>query len=242
LIPLQAQGDLGSVKVALTDFDGTLVVLFDDQLRDDLRHALLKYYLVGRPYLEDLRADPNPYSIWTKAYRRIRLVSAAEASEVNRPAHDILATYELRAAQSAHLLPGVAEALVWLQNLRILVAVVSSNSRRAIETGLAVNGVAELVDQVVGREADTSMDSIKPDPTMLHRALNVKGRRFHPGEAFFIGDSRTDMLVGRQLGMLTIGVLTGGLPREELRNAGADEVFESFASLPKMLPKLVQRG
>jgi phosphoglycolate phosphatase len=57
------------------------------------------------------------------------------------------------------------------------------------------------------------------------------------GRTVYVGDSIHDMAAGRAAGMQTIGVLWGPSEREELLQAGADEL----AVTPADLVAIVQR-
>lgn len=52
----------------------------------------------------------------------------------------------------------------------------------------------------------------------------------------FVGDTVWDVQACKKAGLANIAVLTGGTSREELREAGATEIYESAAELVTMLP------
>ncbi|MFP6836396.1 MAG: HAD hydrolase-like protein [Pseudomonadales bacterium] len=52
-----------------------------------------------------------------------------------------------------------------------------------------------------------------------------------PKFAAMIGDGQMDMRVGKQLGMLCAGVLSGSSSLERLQEAGADIVLDSVRGL-----------
>lgn len=57
-------------------------------------------------------------------------------------------------------------------------------------------------------------------------------------ERVFVGDYEPDMVLGRSLGMLTVGVLTGYKKESELRGAGTDHVISSVGGLVDLLERL----
>lgn len=86
------------------------------------------------------------------------------------------------------------------------------------------------VDDVL--TAVTNADDVgtaKPDPGIVQIAMDRSGR---PADrAIFVGDAIWDMQAADTAGIRRIGVLSGGISADELRAAGADEVFEDAAAL-----------
>ena len=113
--------------------------------------------------------------------------------------------------------------------------------RRGFTLVLASSGKAEHVDHYLGlfggaelAEAWTTsadVEQTKPEPDLLQAALDKVGGR----SAVLVGDSVWDFRAGARLGMPGYGLLTGGFSADELRAAGAVEVFESPAQLHERL-------
>lgn len=225
------QGKLGSFRVALTDFDRTLTRLFDEAaLQAAYLHLRAFYERHGVPK-EYLPNEGDPYSALVEAHELMRKhLTPRRTNELTRRAARRLARRELRAAGSARLFDGVDQALRWLQAEGVPVLVVSNNSTRAPWRTLRVNGVNDLVECVFGRRHHFEMDEMKPSQAPIDAALrHING---FAQEAFFVGDSPSDMHAGRKAGVLTIGVCTGKAGERELREAGADHCIDSFAELP----------
>ncbi len=73
------------------------------------------------------------------------------------------------------------------------------------------------------------MDAGKPAPEPVEHALELAGV---PAErAVFVGDTVWDMRAGSRAGVRCVGVLCGGLPRADLEEAGAREVYADPAGL-----------
>lgn len=82
-----------------------------------------------------------------------------------------------------------------------------------------VAGIEDLVD------AETSSDDAdrsKPYPDIFQAALDTAGLR--PEEAVVVGDSPFDAEAARKAGLTTIGVLCGGFPEADLRDASCVEI------------------
>ncbi|MYR64099.1 HAD-IA family hydrolase, partial [Streptomyces sp. SID625] len=91
--------------------------------------------------------------------------------------------------------------------------------RRAIDADDAIAGIASADDVSAG----------KPAPEPVEHALELAGA---PAErAVFVGDTVWDMRAGRRAGVRCVGVLSGGIPRADLQEAGADTVYDDPAHL-----------
>ncbi|HEY8626092.1 MAG TPA: HAD hydrolase-like protein [Solirubrobacteraceae bacterium] len=77
------------------------------------------------------------------------------------------------------------------------------------------------------------MEATKPEPDLLRAALERAGA---DGEtAVMVGDTPWDVKAAQGADVPTIAVVTGGFAAQELRDAGADAVFESVAELCERL-------
>ncbi|MFE7775219.1 HAD family hydrolase [Streptomyces sp. NPDC057445] len=91
--------------------------------------------------------------------------------------------------------------------------------RRAIGADEVIAGTASADDVPYG----------KPAPEPVRRALELAG--CPASQAIFVGDSVWDMQAGIRAGAGCVGVLSGGLPREDLEEAGAQAVYRDTADL-----------
>ena len=76
----------------------------------------------------------------------------------------------------------------------------------------------------------------KPNPESALAMANDFGHL--PSEMLFIGDSSVDIKTARNAGIIPIGVLWGNGTRSQLKNAGADIIFESTKDLKKYIRRL----
>ncbi|MGW0080230.1 HAD family hydrolase [Streptomyces sp. NPDC003393] len=96
--------------------------------------------------------------------------------------------------------------------------------RRAIDADDAIAATAGADD----------VDKGKPAPEPVEHALELAGV---PAErAVFVGDTVWDMRAGSRAGVRCVGVLCGGIPREDLERAGAHTVYDDPAHLLSSLP------
>lgn len=95
--------------------------------------------------------------------------------------------------------------------------------RAAIDADEAITATASADD----------VDAGKPAPDPVHHALELVGA---PAEgSVFVGDSVWDMRAGRRAGVVPIAVLSGGVCRTDLVEAGAAEVYADTADLLRNL-------
>ncbi|WP_405652228.1 HAD family hydrolase [Streptomyces sp. RK9] len=95
--------------------------------------------------------------------------------------------------------------------------------RAAIDADEAISETASADDVDTGKPA--------PDP-VLH-ALDLVGAQAQG--SVFVGDSVWDMRAGRRAGVLPVAVLSGGVCRAELEQAGAQEIYSDTADLLRNL-------
>jgi phosphoglycolate phosphatase len=122
---------------------------------------------------------------------------------------------------------GIQTFLHHLKGQGFSLAIATSDERRDTEAVLSVLGLEDLFDRVL---CAGEYHPPKPHPEALLticRELSIP-----PGEAVFIGDTVTDMVMGKRAGVvLTIGIVEGGVtPGEELGKV-ADVVVDSIRDL-----------
>jgi phosphoglycolate phosphatase-like HAD superfamily hydrolase len=228
----------GFVDALLTDFDRTLVWLFEDRARqreahDDLWAVCAAH---GVPWAVREAAGPDQYDLWAEAYQWMaEHTHPNEAETLDQVIASRLTLHEVDAARFVELFDGIAEILERLNGLGIPVAIVSGNATDAVWQGLKANGIEGLVVAVIGREPDFRRPDLKPSPVPLYRALAEL--QCGADQALYVGDDVSDMLAGRRAHVRTVGLL--GHSRASapaLSAAGAECVLATFADLGSLLP------
>lgn len=108
-------------------------------------------------------------------------------------------------------------------------------SKRGIETAVLSNKPDEFVAKILkkifpnhnftyawGKKPEYK---IKPSPDALNAILTLTG--FSRNECIYVGDSDVDCFTAQNAGVKCCGVSWGFRGREELENAGADEVIDA---------------
>jgi HAD superfamily hydrolase (TIGR01509 family) len=110
------------------------------------------------------------------------------------------------------------------QGHRVVLA--SSAKQKDVDHYLDLLDARELAD---GWTTSSDVEATKPEPDLVQAALDQADSE--PDQAVLVGDSTWDCEAAKRAGVKTLAVLTGGFSNEELREAGAVEVFESVEDL-----------
>ncbi len=195
----------------LFDLDGTLIDSVD-LIVDSYQHTFRVHGLpiasreqivegIGTPLwtvFGELTDDRAEIDRWIVTYR-----------EFNLGHHD----------ERVSAFPGVVEMIATIGRAGRRMGIVTSKNNAGARRGLALIGVAEHFEVIVGSDDVTNP---KPHAEPVHRALADLGVEAH--EAVFIGDSHHDVASGRAAGVRTVAVSWGPLDAARLHAAGADRV------------------
>jgi HAD superfamily hydrolase (TIGR01509 family) len=89
--------------------------------------------------------------------------------------------------------------------------------------------VLDVDDAVLAITSAADVDQAKPEPDLVAAALHQAGV---PAErAIFVGDTVWDVQAAARAGLACVTVLTGGIGRAELHDAGAAAIYRSPAEL-----------
>jgi HAD superfamily hydrolase (TIGR01549 family) len=231
---------VGPFKVVLTDFERTLVRLFEDC---DVEKQFLKEVWKecdnrGVPARVLKAGGESPYSLWKKAHRWVtRKKDPLHAERMYHAVARIAIKYELDAAKSVRLFDDVQPVLEQLKTAGIPVVIISNNAAKAVELVLERNDTKRLVDHVIGRDwGHELIGNLKPRPLLVQKALELSGHG--AGTALLVGDSVDDMKAGKRAKIgFRVGLLQHSTNSKwQLRRAGAHVVLRTFGDLKRLLP------
>jgi HAD superfamily hydrolase (TIGR01549 family) len=152
-------------------------------------------------------------------------ISWSEAKELAHRAYDE-ADDSMTPPYGSVLLEGVVEALRRLDEHGLKLAIASTDTRRRTVTSFKALGIASFFDEIVGGD---DVVNGKPSADMIFEICKKTG--FKPDEAVMVGDSMSDIQMGKNAKVKAcIGVLTGSIPREKLEQI-ADVVIASVSDL-----------
>jgi phosphoglycolate phosphatase-like HAD superfamily hydrolase len=210
-------------EALLIDVDGTLV--------DTNYHHALAWYRAFRRHEVTL-------PLW-RIHRAMgmggdQLVTALAGQEVEDELGDAI-----RAAEKSlygeligevQPLEGAHELLADLHAAGRCVVLASSAKREETEHYLDLLDARKVVDAWTD---SSDVKATKPEPDLIYTALEKVGA----STGTVVGDSVYDCIAAGRAGLPSLTVLTGGFSREELREAGASDVFESLSELrSRLLP------
>lgn len=122
--------------------------------------------------------------------------------------------------------PGLYEMLDKLHGRGFKLAVVTADYASRAKISLAALKLINCFDVVLGADC---VENSKPAPDMALLACRILG--VDPGRAVVVGDTPRDILMAKDAGTCSIGVLSGVCTREQLAAAEADAVIGSVADL-----------
>ena len=134
-------------------------------------------------------------------------------------------------------LPGAAD-LVRACHERGLSVVLASSAKD--EELTALRSALDADDAIDAATSSSDAESGKPEPDIVQVALDQCG--LDAAQAVFVGDAVWDGHATRKAGVTFIGLTCGGTPEDELRDAGAVEVWADPAELLDNLDKSVLTG
>lgn len=93
----------------------------------------------------------------------------------------------------------------------------------------ALRRAIDADDVILGAASADDVSSGKPAPDPVARARELAG--VPSGRAVFVGDTVWDMKAAARDGVTSLAVLSGGIPRADLEEAGADAVHQDVADV-----------
>ena len=209
----------GPVRAALFDVDGTLV-------DTNYLHAVTWW---------EAFAQAGHVVPMAEIHRAIGMGSGLMLDKLLRQDRDTGEDADIRAAHSAlyatyrsrlRPLPGAAELLRACKRQGLAVVLASSADEPEFNM---LRGVLDAEDAIDAATFSGDVEASKPAPDLVQVALDKAG--VPAGEAVFTGDTVWDVQACQKAGVPCIGLLSGGVSRDELTSAGAADVYPGPAEL-----------
>ena len=206
---------LKDLRAVLFDLDGTLLDTFDF-IYGAFEHALAKHGVVtfdrekiasymGGP-LEQVYAEMAPGC------------DAILLSEAHR-------TFQSENIRLVSLFPQTIEVLGELKRRNLKIAAITTRSLRTSIKSLEATSILHYFDLVLSAEDVTKH---KPDPEPILKALEFL--KVKPEEAIMVGDTKADIMAGKNAGVKTVAALYG-FGGEALRDLKPDYTIDSLEEL-----------
>lgn len=113
-------------------------------------------------------------------------------------------------------------------------SVVLASSAKAADLAV-MRAALDAEDAITAVTGAADVDASKPAPDLVHQALERAGA---PAErAVFVGDAVWDVEASERAGVPCLAVLSGGVSRQELLEAGAHAVYSDPAELVRVIDR-----
>lgn len=160
-----------------------------------------------------------------------------DLTDADHPIDDMVAAYrksffELRGNPKFHepLYDGAKDCIDALAARDdVLLGIATGKSRRGVD---AIIELHDMQDLFVTIQTSDNAPS-KPNPTMIHQALAETG--LLASDTTLIGDTSFDMQMAQNASIAALGVTWGYHDQLVLKQAGANNLFDSFADLHAFL-------
>lgn len=213
------------MRLILFDCDGTLV---------DSQHMIVA--AMEQAFLAAKLEPPSRARILSIVGRSLH-EAMVDLTDADHPVEDMVAAYrksffELRSKSDHHepLYDGARDCILALAARDdIVLGIATGKSRRGVDAILELH---DLHDRFVTIQTADNAPS-KPNPAMIHQALDETGLR--AADTTLIGDTSFDMLMAQNASIAALGVTWGYHDPNELKQAGASHLFDSFPDLQSFL-------
>ncbi len=122
--------------------------------------------------------------------------------------------------------PGARELLVKIKDSGLRISIATSADKDDLAK---LEGIANITDLIEKEASSADAEQSKPEPDIFQAALSKLGIK--PDEAIALGDTPWDIQAAQKAGIPTIAVTSGGWTVDELRDAGALEIYSSVEDL-----------
>ena len=141
---------------------------------------------------------------------------------------------EIIERESPILMPGVLEQLEYLKSKGVRLAVASSTNTKTTKEHLALSGILEYFEVVVGGDM---IEKGKPNPDIFLKAAQLLGEA--PEDCIVVEDSPAGIRAGNAAGMKAVLVPDQAAITQEIIDL-SDAVLESLLEMPAYVENLLK--
>jgi len=184
------------LRVVLFDLDGTLI---DSEINfQKMKRRTISFLETSGVKHGLLTRDMLNYDIEKRAseYLREKGVSEEKIQGIFQKVAEIMNEIELEAVKNVKLIDGVVETIEKLRNQGLKIGIITRSCREYLDKILKKFEFGRLIDAVAARD-----DVSKPKPNPEHPQYLMKILGVKPSESLLIGDSSTDALCAKKVGI-----------------------------------------
>ena len=217
--------DFQKIKAVIFDLDGTLLDTLAD-IGTGANFALCQFGYPAYP-LESYR---QMIGHGVKKLFREALPEGATEEDIDRVNKVYQGYYPEHCTVYTSYFPGVLEFIDKLEEKGLRMAVISNKTETT-----ALKVMAHYFPNVdwVFTWGNNGQRPLKPSKDAGYLACEALG--LQPREIVYVGDGDTDMEFASSMGFVAAGVTWGNRSAEQLKNAGADFLADSFEELYEIL-------
>jgi phosphoglycolate phosphatase-like HAD superfamily hydrolase len=130
-------------------------------------------------------------------------------------------------------LPSAPDLHAALRKSGVRIALASSAKREEVEKYLKLLDGEKVADEIITGAAG---QATKPAPDIFARALGS------PERVLVIGDTVYDIQAAKKVGLPCMAVLTGGIERRRLEDAGARGIYADAGTITADLARVLELG
>ncbi len=144
-----------------------------------------------------------------------------------------------REAPKIALFEGAEELFNFLDEKSYSYAIITTSSNAEVADRLEIkypDFYKKLQGKIIARD---DVINLKPHPESIEKAAKLMG--VSTKKCVMIGDMKSDIELGKVVGALTIGVVTGFLNKAQFEELGADYVLDSIVDIPQILNEIEEK-
>jgi len=117
-------------------------------------------------------------------------------------------------------------------------AIITTSSAKEVDDRLKKfpNFYKKFKGKIISRD---DVKHLKPHPESIQKISKLLGISFN--KIVMVGDMHTDINMGKAVGAVTIGVLTGIFSHQKLLDLNPDFIFDSIAGIPKNIEQIKEK-
>ena len=221
------------IKAVIFDLDGTLVA-FSLDVKACRTEVINRLTQQGFPRsLFSMKETAFDILVKVKKYLIAKGIEKQQFVKIEKMVFSIVEGFELEAARTTEMFPGIPESLKALRDMKLKIALCTISGEMATSYLLDRFHLEQFFDAVIPRE---SVSAVKPNPIHLEAALDAL--KVKSQEAVLVGDSVKDVASAIPLKVIAVGVTTGLSSIEELIRSGAHYVASSANDIPNLILQL----